>query len=109
MTTAAVRKRQRTVHGMMREAEPVIKDVEVKENDQFINAADVMEPAALHELVSQVDEMIRKVKEETCPISSFRNVDFESMCTSRAYTLGDFVGHCLFCAQWAAMLFSKPS
>lgn len=50
-------------------AEPVTKEVEIKEEDQVVEVVDVTKPAASPELGPQVVEAMKKVREELYPAS----------------------------------------
>lgn len=79
MMESSVPKRQRTIDLMLDTAGSGTKEVEVREENQMMKAADVMEPAPSPELGPQLMETIRKVREAVSHVRSFRNADFKSL------------------------------
>lgn len=70
MMDSAASKRQRMIGDIMGAAEPVIKNMEVKGEDQVIEIVDVTESTASPELDPQRIGAIRKVQDAMYPICS---------------------------------------
>lgn len=72
-------KRKQGIGEMMSAKGSVTKKMDVKEEDQMIEVADVMEPEALPEHCPRVLEAMRKVRKAMYRIDSFRNVHLREL------------------------------